>query len=109
MKPDFWMKTLHHNNYWSARSDEEYTDNNWCYKPQETIDFMESLDEPWIAYKVMAAGGITPKEGFKYAFENGADIICAGMYDFQIVEDANIAHDILNSDFKDIRKRRWLV
>ena len=109
IKPDFWVKTLHDHKYWSARPGEEYEDNNWCYKPQETIDFMESLDEPWIAFKVMAAGGITPQEGFKYAFENGADFICAGMYDFQVVEDANIALNILNSDFKDTRKRRWLV
>ena len=109
IKPDFWMKTLHHHNYWSARPGEKRNDNNWCHDPQETIDFMNGLDEPWIAFKVMAAGAITPEEGFKYAFENGADFVCAGMYDFQVVEDANIALNILNSDFKSNRKRRWMA
>ncbi len=109
LKPDFWMKTLHNHNYWSARPGEAYKDNNWCHDPRETIDFMHGLNEPWIAYKVMAAGAITPEEGFKYAFENGADFVCAGMYDFQIVEDSNIVLNILNSDFKDSRKRRWLA
>jgi NAD(P)H-dependent flavin oxidoreductase YrpB (nitropropane dioxygenase family) len=56
---------------------------------------MNQLEEPWIAFKVLAAGAITPLEGFKYAFDNGADFICVGMYDFQIVDDCNIALDSL--------------
>ena len=71
----------------------------------DTIAFMNERDEPWIAFKVMAAGSIRPKEAFQYAFENGADFICAGMYDFQIVEDANIALDALANAQN--RKRRW--
>lgn len=31
----------------------------------------------------------------QWAFDNGADFICVGMYDFQIVEDVNIALDTL--------------
>ena len=50
---------------------------------------MNSLDEPWIAFKILAAGAIHPDNAFRYAFENGADFICVGMYDFQIVEDSN--------------------
>lgn len=104
IKPDFWVKTLHHHNYWSAQVDTEhkttvdkgYKDNVFCFSPQETIDFMNTLEEPWIAFKVLAAGAINPKEGFKYAFDNGADFICVGMYDFQIVEDVNIALDSLS-------------
>ncbi len=34
---------------------------------------MRTLKKPWIAYKVMAAGVIYPKDGFKYAFDNRAD------------------------------------
>lgn len=66
---------------------------------------MESLPQRWIAFKILAAGAIEPKDGFRYAFQNGADFICVGMYDFQIVDDCNIAHNVLNS-VKD-RTRPW--
>jgi len=99
LEPDFWMKTLHHHNYWSAKPKEEH-DNIWCNNPEETIEFMKKLEQPWIAFKVLAAGAIHPKDGFKYAFENGADFICVGMYDFQIVDDVNIALNILGSNLQ---------
>jgi hypothetical protein len=104
--PDFWMKTLHHHNYWSAKHP-EWHDNMYCYKPEETITFMESLPQPWIAFKVMAAGAIHPRNAFKYAFEKGADFVCAGMYDFQMVEDINIAYDALNAPIH--RNRKWMA
>lgn len=104
--PDFWMKTLHHHNYWSARHP-EWHDNIYCYELDETIAYMKTLSEPWIAFKVMAAGAIHPKDAFRYAFEKGADFICAGMYDFQIVEDINIALDALNGGIK--RERPWIA
>jgi hypothetical protein len=69
----------------------------YCYKPQDTIDFMNSLEEPWIAFKVLAAGAIQPEDGFRYAFNNGADFICVGMYDFQIVDDVNLVLDTLRN------------
>jgi uncharacterized membrane protein YphA (DoxX/SURF4 family) len=103
-EPDFWMKTLHHHNYWSARTDKQH-DNIWCEEPDETIAFMKNLPQPWIAFKVLAAGSIHPKVGFKYAFENGADFVCVGMYDFQVVEDANLALDVLGG--KLVRQRPW--
>jgi uncharacterized membrane protein YphA (DoxX/SURF4 family) len=49
--PDFWMKTLHHHNYWSARHP-EWHDNKYCFSPEETIDYMESLEQPWIAFTI---------------------------------------------------------
>jgi len=104
--PDFWMKTLHHHNYWSAKHT-EWHDNMYCFHPDETVSYMKSLPQPWIAFKVMAAGAIHPNEAFKYAFENGADFICAGMYDFQMVEDVNIAIEVLGSDIK--RERPWMA
>jgi uncharacterized membrane protein YphA (DoxX/SURF4 family) len=104
IKPDFWVKTLHHHNYWSAQPQAERHDNMFCFNPQETIDFMNGLEEPWIAFKVLAAGAIEPKDGFKYAFNNGADFICVGMYDFQIVDDTNIVLDALT---KVSRARPW--
>jgi uncharacterized membrane protein YphA (DoxX/SURF4 family) len=102
--PDFWMKTLHHHNYWSANNP-EWHDNMFCFSPSETIDYMKTLPQPFIAFKVMAAGAILPADGFRYAFENGADFVCAGMYDFQMVEDVNIACEVLKSDLK--RERNW--
>lgn len=33
-----------------------------------------------IAFKVLAAGAIRPELGFRYAFENGADLICIGRF-----------------------------
>ena len=106
IEPDFWMKTFHHTNYWSAKSEEEH-DNIYCRTPQDTMEFMKNLKQPWIAFKILAAGAITPDKGFRYAFENGADFICVGMYDFQIVEDVNIALDVLASDLK--RQRPWMA
>ncbi len=103
-KPDFWMKTLHHHNYWSARSP-EWHDNMFCFNPAKTISYMKTLPQPFIAFKVMAAGAILPADGFRYAFENGADFVCAGMYDFQMVEDVNVACEVLKSDLK--RERPW--
>ncbi len=103
-EPDFWMKTLHHHNYWSSNT-ENQKDNVWCEEPDETIAFMESLPQPWIAFKVLAAGALHPRDGFRYAFEKGADFVCVGMYDFQVVEDCNIALDVLGADLK--RARPW--
>ncbi len=95
IKPDFWMKTLHHLNYWSAQAIPPR--GVYCVNPQETIDFMNSLEEPWIAFKTLGAGAIPPNDGFPYAFNNGADFICVGMFDFQIVDDVNIALDTLSN------------
>ena len=103
-KPDFWMKTLHPTDYWSAQHKTE-RDNIWCRKPEETAALMRDLEQPWIAYKTLAAGAIRPETGFKYAFANGADFICVGMFDFQIVEDAKIAVDALGSTLN--RPRKW--
>jgi uncharacterized membrane protein YphA (DoxX/SURF4 family) len=107
MVPDFWMKTMHHHDYWSARHPEEH-DNMYCHTPAETAAWMRERKEPWIAFKVMAAGAIHPKEAFRYAWESGADFVCAGMYDFQMVEDVNIALDALGSGLPR-RERQWMA
>ncbi|MHC4251968.1 MAG: hypothetical protein ACYS9X_22850 [Planctomycetota bacterium] len=104
LEPDFWMKTLHHHNYWSAKPKQRH-DNVWCYDPAETIAYMRTLEQPWIAFKCLAAGAIDPRDGFPYAFANGADFICVGMYDFQLVEDVNLASWVLKKGVK--RQRPW--
>jgi len=101
---DFYMKTLHSHKYWSAERQPE-KDNIWSKTPEETIEFMKKVDKPWIAYKVMAAGAIHPRKAFKYAYENGADFICAGMFDFQVREDVILAKDALSGKIN--RQRPW--
>ncbi|MDP6525775.1 MAG: hypothetical protein QGH15_16280 [Kiritimatiellia bacterium] len=104
IKPDFYMKTLHSRKYWSAEAAREH-DNIWCRKPEETIAFMKNVSAPWIAYKTLAAGAISPSVGFKYALKNGADFLCVGMFDFQVKEDVAILNGILARGIE--RDRPW--
>jgi len=77
----------------------------WDMHPDKTVEFMKTVSKPFIGFKVLAAGAIHPRVGFRYAFENGADFVCTGMFDFQIVENINLANDILADLPK--RQRRW--
>ncbi len=100
---DFYIKTFHHHNYPSAPKPEELKNpyqeipGYWCKDPAETIEVMKNVTKPWIAFKVMAAGAIPPRDAFKYVFENGADHCLAGMFDFEITEDVMIANETLAS------------
>lgn len=113
LAPDFYLKTLHSTNYWSKRRPDQMkevidnygVDNYWCMDPKETIAYMSELSRPWIAYKVLAAGAITPQAGFRYAFENGADFAAVGMFDFQIAEDAVAATECVKAT--QYRDRAW--
>jgi len=113
IKVDFHVKTLHSTNYWSKRRPDQVkevidnyaADNYWCLDPEGTIRFMQELARPWVAYKVLAAGAINPRAGFKYAFENGADFCVVGMFDFQVAEDAAIVNELLKK--MENRERPW--
>jgi hypothetical protein len=122
VKPDFYFKTFHHDKYWSATPREyrtdytnyssapvtdrnQWNDNMWDQYPEQTIEFFKSIDVPFFGFKVLAAGAIQPSNGIRWAFENGADFICLGMYDFQVVDDVNSAIDVLANLGK--RERKW--
>ncbi|MBN1343303.1 MAG: hypothetical protein JXQ73_11520 [Phycisphaerae bacterium] len=109
---DYYIKTFHHHNYPTGpRPDEikgpynEYP-GYWCSNPQETIEFMKTVEKPWIAFKVMAAGTIPPKDAFRYVIENGADFVLAGMFDFDVEPDVRIIKEILASNPKRVRPWR---
>jgi hypothetical protein len=112
---DFYMKTLHDDQYWSATPKAERPrqglprhDNMWCTDAQETADFMRSVNKPWIAFKVLAAGAIHPREGFRFAFENGADFLNVGMFDFQVRENAILTNAIVAGVSNKGRVRPWV-
>ena len=119
--PDYYMKTMHHDNYWSAHPREnrvpfevdgktnidhnKWHDNCFCLFPERTVEFVNRTKVPVMGFKVLAAGAIEPEDGMRWAFENGADFVCVGMFDFQIVNNVNVVFDILKN-LPD-RKREW--
>jgi len=108
---DFYIKTFHHHNYATGPKPDQlkgpYSEipGYWCLDPAETIEVMKKVTKPWIAFKVMAAGAIPPKDAFTYVFENGADHTLAGMFDFEIAEDVKIVNDVLRN--LKTRARPW--
>jgi hypothetical protein len=110
---DFYIKTFHHHGYPSAPKPDQLTapyneyPGYWCNNPKETAEFMRSVEKPWIAFKVMAAGAIAPASAFRYAFQNGADCVLAGMFDFEIAEDVRVACDTLAAVKN--RGRPWMA
>ena len=135
VKPDFYYKTFHHDKYWSATplenrveypqrnwmarvpSGEEsklnkvvidhnkWNDNMWDMWNDKTIETFKNIDVPLFGFKVLAAGAISPEDGIRWAFENGSDFVCLGMYDFQVIDDVNTTIEILGSLGK--RERPW--
>jgi len=120
--PDYYMKTMHHDRYWSAHPLEkrypyevilsknsidhnQFRDNMFCLFPEKTVAFVNSTKVPVMGFKVLAAGAIAPEDGFNWAFQNGADFICVGMFDFQVVKDVNICIKTLKN--LQGREREW--
>ena len=113
VKADFYIKTFHHHSYPTGPKPEQlqapYSEfpGYWCKDPQGTAEFMRTVNKPWIAFKTMAAGAIPPKQAFRHAFSSGADFVLAGMFDFEIAEDTQIARDTLAAAQQ--RERPWLA
>jgi hypothetical protein len=121
LKPDFYMITLHHDRYWSAHPKEnrrfiemfeaespdhqQWCDNMFCHEHEKTVEFMQDVETPWIAFKVLAAGAIKPEDGLNYAFQSGADFVCLGMFDWQVSQDAEIAIKAIAGAKS--RRRKW--
>lgn len=121
--PDYYFKTFHHDQYWSAHPKEKrehwsvdatkYVDHNKFHDnifdlfPSKTQELMEKKNKPWIAFKTLAAGAIHPKDAFEFCFKGGADFIAVGMFDFQIYEDTIIAKQVLEQDEVKNRTRPW--
>ena len=119
--PDFYYKTMHHDKYWSAHSKEnrqpflwssnisddhdKFHDNMWCLFPEETVAFVQQAKKPVVGFKVLAGGAIHPKDGFQWAFDNGADFIEVGMFDFQLIDDVN--YTIQSVEKAQNRTRPW--
>jgi hypothetical protein len=100
INPDFYVKTFHSHDYHTAPKPDEVGDlgrydNSWCKDPEEVAEVMQRVTQPWIAFKVLAAGAIPPQRGFQHAFNSGADFILVGMFDWQIAEDVKILKDVL--------------
>jgi hypothetical protein len=121
VEPNFYFKTFHSDRYWSVTMEEyreeycwykgrssepgHFNDNMWCIDPEQTIEVMRNVKAAWIAFKVLAAGAIHPKQGFAYALRNGADFMVVGMFDFQVQQNAQLAKQLLRRI--DERDRPW--
>ncbi|MBC7351302.1 MAG: hypothetical protein H5U08_03005 [Thermogutta sp.] len=119
---DFYVKTFHHDQYWSATTPENrqewcwylpqgheagsYHDNMWCLDWKKTAEFFKTVKKPWIAFKVLAAGAIHPRMGFPFALRNGADFVIVGMFDFQVAEDVAMFKDAYYK-VGNQREREW--
>ena len=91
-EPDFYFKTF----------------NSAGYYTQDTRDvaaLMKTIRKPWIAFKVLGAGRVLPKDGFDLAFKSGADFINVGMYDFQVESDVSLVRDVVKRHAQ--RDRPW--
>lgn len=85
------------------------TFNSAGYESQGVRDvaaLMKTIHKPWVAFKVLGAGRVQPKEGFDLAFKSGADFVNVGMYDFQVGENVGLVREAAQSSKE--RDRVWM-
>jgi hypothetical protein len=92
LDPDFYMVTVNRKKYYSSDAG-------------EVGALMQTLHKPWIGFKVLGAGRDMPPDGFRHAFERGADFIAVGMFDWQVRDDVAHVQDMLAKGIE--RERAW--
>ena len=115
LNPDFYVKTFHHHDYESGPKVppdqlEWATDENigyWDRDPAATAEFMQTVTQPWIAFKTMAAGTIAPDSALEHTFANGADHVFFGMFDYEIAGNVEAGIPIINKHLAGNRARPW--
>ena len=94
IEADFYFKTI----------------NSAGYETQDVRDvaaLMKTIHKPWIAFKVLGAGRVEPKDGFNMAFKSGADFVNVGMYDFQVEQNVGLVREVVQTHEK--RDRMWMA
>lgn len=82
LAPDFYMKTFNRLGYYDTN-------------PHRTGEIMAGTKTPWIAFKILAAGRIEPEDGFRFALQAGAHLLCVGMFDFQVEDNVRLARKLM--------------
>lgn len=108
---DFYIKTFHCHNYPTAPKPEQIKEpynefpGYWCANPDATAEVMKTVKKPWIAFKILAAGALAPRQAFPHAFNGGADFILVGMFDWQIAENVKLARRVVSLTMQPDSKR----
>ncbi len=130
IKPSFYIKTHNNGNFWTAGPPLQ-PDPNWKptetqlaqsefgtlgeghggglseRTPRATAAFMQNVKVPWIGFKILGAGALSPREMFPYCFKNGCDAYLVGQFDFQVADNANLTKQLLRDKDKLGRTRSW--
>jgi len=117
----FFMKTFHHDKYWSAIPVK--TGASLCItskaavltvprimiiygalRQRRYLNFFKTCKTPWIAYKVLAAGAIKQKMELNLHLKTAQTLYASECW-FSDNPNANIVYNTINSDLK--RERAW--
>jgi hypothetical protein len=118
VKPDFYIKTINPANYSMSGGGAPAGSPGGAAAPVDQAakdqatkiiaDVMANVKVPWIGFKVLGAGRVSPSEAFSFCFKNGCDALLVGMYDFQVAQDANLVKKLMQEKDKLGRTRPWV-